>query len=318
MARYIPTQKTATAAQLADLFIDQIVRFFGLPQGIVSDRGSVFTSQFWADLCFVAKVKRRLSTAFHPQTDGQTERQNQTLEQYLRSYVGTEQETWVKLLPLAEFAYNNSNQATIGVSPFYACYGFHPRLDCEPMASASVPAAAERISEITQMRVNLQTSWEKATKYQASYYNAHHRPQVFAPGSKVMLSTKNLRLRTPSKKLAPRYIGPFVVEEAIGSQAYRITLPNNLRIHPVFHTSLLRPYIHRTGDPDVLPGPVLLDDGDTTADRYEVETVLARRKTGRQVKYLVKWEGWPDTYNQWVPEDDIDKSLVKGWRERKS
>lgn len=93
MARYIPTQKTATAAQLADLFIDQIVRFFGLPQGIVSDRGSVFTSQFWADLCFVAKVKRRLSTAFHPQTDGQTERQNQTLEQYLRLYVGTEQET---------------------------------------------------------------------------------------------------------------------------------------------------------------------------------------------------------------------------------
>ena len=108
MAQYIPTTKTVTATELADLFTDNIVRFFGLPLGIVSDRGSVFTSQFWADFCFVAKVKRRLSTAFHPQTDGQTERQNQTLEQYLRAYVGDNQASWTALLPLAEFAYNNS------------------------------------------------------------------------------------------------------------------------------------------------------------------------------------------------------------------
>jgi transposase InsO family protein len=316
MARYIPTQKTATATELADLFVEHIVRFFGLPIGIVSDRGSLFTSQFWADLCFVAKVKRRLSTAFHPQTDGQTERQNQTLEQYLRSYVGLKQEIWVQLLPLAEFAYNNSHQPTIRTTPFYACYGFHPRLDCEPTAPIDVPMAADRITSIVEIRKTLQSSWEQATKYQADYYNARHRPQVFCPGDKVLLSTKNLRLRTPSRKLTARYIGPFVVEENIGSQAYRLTLPAHLRIHPVFHTSLLKPYIHREGEPELLPGPVVLDDGDTGGDRYVVEAVLARKKTGRQVRYLVKWEGWTDDYNQWVLEEDVDKPLIDEWKSK--
>ena len=158
MAWYIPTLKTVTASELADLFVDQVVRFFGLPTGIVSDRGSVFTSQFWSDFCFSAKVKRRLSTAFHPQTDGQTERQNQTLEQYLRAYTDNKQDNWASLLLLAEFAYNNSTQPTINMSPFFACYGFHPRLNCERAVAAKVPKAAERIHGLTNTRTDLEQS----------------------------------------------------------------------------------------------------------------------------------------------------------------
>jgi transposase InsO family protein len=314
MARYIPTQKTATSTDLADLFIHEIVRFFGLPSGIVSDRGSVFTSQFWSDFCFIAKTKRRLSTAFHPQTDGQTERQNQTLEQYLRSYVSSKQDDWTSLLPLAEFAYNNSCHPALKLSPFFACYGFHPRLTCEPTEKAQVPNAGERISELVDARKRLEANWVQATEYQQTYYNKHHRPQAFNIGDKVLLSTKYLRLRNPSRKLTPRFIGPFTIEEPIGTQAYKLTLPTNLPVHPVFHTSLLRPYKHRTGEPTPLPGPVELDDGDETASRYEVETLIGKRRRNRQIQYLVKWKGWPSEYNEWVQDKNIDESLVKQFK----
>ena len=138
------------------MLIHQVVRFFGLPNGIISERGSLSTSQFWSDICFVAKMKRRLSIAFHPQTDGQTERQNQTLEQYLRAYVNTKQDDWASLLPLAEFAYNNSCHPNSKVSPFFACYGFHPRLTCEPPDSAQVLNAGERISDLIEIRQKLE------------------------------------------------------------------------------------------------------------------------------------------------------------------
>jgi transposase InsO family protein len=165
IARYIPTQKSATASDLADMFIHKVVRFFGLPDGIVSDRGSLFTLQFWSDICFIAKIKRRLSTAFHPQTDRQTERQNQTLEQYLRAYVNAKQDDWVSLLLLAEFAYNNSRHLSLKISPFFACYRFHPRLTCEPPESAQVPNAGERISDLIDIRKKLEENWNQATQY---------------------------------------------------------------------------------------------------------------------------------------------------------
>lgn len=315
MARYIPTTKTLTATGLADLFVDQIVRFFGLPAGIVTDCGSVFTSQFWSEFCYAAKVKRRLSTAFHPQTDGQTERQNQTLEQYLRAYIGDQQDQWTTLLPLAEFAYNNSEQPTLKMSPFYACYGFHPRIECEPVAPSKVPGAAERIDNLAKVRALLEEHWIQATTYQEKYYNAHHRPQAFREGDQVLLSTKHLRLRIPSRKLAPRFVGPFRVIAAVGQQAYRLELPNSMPVHPVFHTSKLRPYHHRTGDPETLPGPIRLEEGDAQGQRYEVEVVLNKRRTGQGVQYLVKWTGWPDEYNEWVSQEDMDKDLVLGYKE---
>src|SRR5439155_11324505 len=108
MAKYFPVRTTITAVDLAKLFHQHIVCSFGTPSSIVTDRGSLFTSQYWSSLCFHMKARRKLSTAFHPQTDGQTERQNQTLEHYLRTYVEYTQDDWAKRLDMAEFAYNNS------------------------------------------------------------------------------------------------------------------------------------------------------------------------------------------------------------------
>ena len=131
MAKYISVNKDIDAVSLANTMIDRIFSVYGIPDGIVSDRGTVFTSQYWSDICYQSKVKRRLSTAFHPQTDGQTERQNQTLEHYLRVYYNWRQDDWAELLPLAEFAYNDTIYTSIGISLFRALYDFDPRFDCD-------------------------------------------------------------------------------------------------------------------------------------------------------------------------------------------
>ena len=114
MVHYEPVKVTIDAPGLAEVIIDVVVRHHGLPDSIVTDRGSLFTSKFSSSLCYFLGVKRRLSTAFHPQTDGQTERQNSTMEAYLRAFVNFEQNDWARLLPMAEFAYNNAKNATTG------------------------------------------------------------------------------------------------------------------------------------------------------------------------------------------------------------
>ena len=158
MVRYLPTQKTINAVDLAELFFEEIIMRYGCPDGIVSDRGSVFTSGFWAEICYQTKMKRNLSTAFHPQTDGQTERQNQTLEHYLRTYCDEQQSNWAGLLPLAEFVYHQAQQSSSGRSPFYLMYGYEPELEIRAEDDAreeEVPAAKDRIKQLHQMRDTL-------------------------------------------------------------------------------------------------------------------------------------------------------------------
>lgn len=314
MTRYIPVTKTIDAVQLATKFIDQIVRFFGIPKGIVSDRGSVFTSNYWSELCYQLRVTRRLSTAFHPQTDGQTERQNQTLEAYLRSYCNESKNDWVRLLALAEFSYNNARHSTTGQSPFRAMYGYDPMLavQAEPSsANREVPATTDRLKEIARVRNQLEKRWNTAVKAQAKYYNNKHQPQTFNVGQWVMLSTKNIRFR--SGKLTEKFIGPFKVLDVIGNQAYKLDLPQLYeRLHPVFHVSLLEPYHARPEEqPGTWQGPELAPE---TEQEWEVEALLGKRQKGRKVQYLVRWEGWPKAYDQWVDlEPDLQnaKKLIQ-------
>ena len=131
MVHYKPVKVTIDAPGLAEVIIDVVVRHHGLPDSIVTDRGSLFTSKFWSSLCYFLGIKRKLSTAFHPQTDGQTERQNSTIEAYLRAFVNFEQNNWARLLLMAEFAYNNAKNASTGFTPFELNCGYHPRVSYE-------------------------------------------------------------------------------------------------------------------------------------------------------------------------------------------
>lgn len=305
-AKYLPCTVTMTAVEFADVWIDHIVANHGSPLGIVSDRGSIFTSGFWRTFCYTLMMKRRLSTAYHPQTDGETERQNQTLEHYLRVYATERQDNWASLLPLAQYAYNNSIHSTTGISPFFALYGYHPTINFEiedDLSKKGVPTAEERAKSLHSTREQLEKHWQNVVESQSKYYNQHHSPMAYKAGDLVMLSTKNLRVRQPSKKLAHRLLGPFAVEETVGTQAYRIHLPKEWKVHPTFHVSLLEPYHQReTGEyiPNTAP-PELLNNEQV----WEIEEVLAKTTRKGTIHYLVKWKGWTSNFNQWVAADDM-------------
>ena len=131
MVYYEPIKVIINAPGLAEVIIDVVVQHHGLPDSIITDRGSLFTSKFWSSLCYFLGIKRRLSIAFHPQTDGQTERQNNTIEAYLQAFVNFKQNDWAKFLPMAKFAYNNAKNASTGYTPFELNYGYHPRVSYE-------------------------------------------------------------------------------------------------------------------------------------------------------------------------------------------
>jgi hypothetical protein len=243
MAHFTPCRETIDAHELAALFLKHIIRLHGMPTNIVSDRGTLFTSAFWRSLLHLMGTTSSLSTAFHPQTDGQTERVNAILEQYLRMYMHEQQDDWESLLPLAEFTYNNSIQSSIHCSPFFANYGRHPRFQILPLEPTNPrPSTAEFTSQLKQIHEDLQSEMALAQLEQATYYDDHWQPTpTYTVGQYVFVSRRNLRSRRPSDKLDHRYIGPFRILARVGSHAYRLELPSTVRIHPVFHVSLLLP-----------------------------------------------------------------------------
>jgi hypothetical protein len=266
-ARYFKCRDTLDAAGLAEIIARKLVlRGAGVPESVVSDRGPQFTAKFWAALCYHLRIGRRLSTAYHPQTDGQTERQNQTLEQYVRAYVNYEQDDWVTWLPLAELAYNNSVHASTGVTPFYAERMVHPSIE-EALrvipadgSVPDVPNAKARAEQMVELRAFLEKRWREATATQRKYADRHTKPREFAVGDMVWLSGKNIRTKQPSKKLDHRFYGPYLVIERVGMQAYRLKLLQEVgNIHDVFRVSLLEPYVSDGRTAPKPPPPIELD-----------------------------------------------------------
>jgi hypothetical protein len=272
----------------------------------VSDRDKLFTSKFWQEFCKEREIRRRLSTAHHPQTDGQTERTNQSIEKYLRTFCANDPDNWAKVLPEAEFAYNNSKHATIGVSPFEALYGYHPRMiDWIPHSDLKVQGVKERLDKLASVRRTVSDSWAKATEAQQYGYNRRHEPMEFKTGQWVGLSTRNFRLRI-SRKIAPTYIRVQVAER-IGRIAYRLILPPIYsRMHDVFPVSLMEPWKDRDenfiADPSAFPR--LADE----QEEWEVEDIVDHKEEGTARFYLVKWAGWPVEYNTWEPAAHLENA----------
>ena len=314
MAHYIPVKKTIDAPTLADVFISKIVRIHGVPESIVSDRGSIFTSRFWSALCFHLNIRRRLSTAFHPQTDGQTERQNQTLEQYLRGYVNYQQDDWARLLPMAEFAYNNSRHASTGVSPFFAYTGTHPSMGVNTQEGPiDIPSAQERIQGLDRTRKEMSSFWQKTVADQARYHNKSTKDRSYSVGDLVWLAGKNIRTVRPNRKLDYKFHGPFRITDAIGKQAYKLELPKTMQVHPVFHVSLLEPYSPRDSDGDASPKPLEVDG----EEEWEVAEVLDCRRRYGKLQYLVRWTGFSDQFNEWLCKDDLHADdLIQSFHEK--
>lgn len=312
MAIYLPCRKDIDSPELARLFFENVICQHGVPEYIISDRGTQFTSRFWARTCSHMTIDHRLSTAFHPQTDGQTERQNQVMEQYLRAYVDYLQTNWLELLPLAQFAYNNSKHAATGMTPFRANYGYDPRMHVKlpkELEEARFPtqrtadAFANRISEVhAQLRMALDSATRRQTN-QAT----NGKPIEFEIGEKVWLSTRNIITARPSKKLDAKRIGPYEVLKRINANAYRLRLPPTMKIHNVFHVSLLDKYRPPTaGQRPAEPDPVIVDDA--TEPEWEAERIIDSRIRYRKLQYHVQWAGYDYIRTSWEPADNLENS----------
>jgi len=256
MAIYLPCRKDIDSPELARLFFEHVICKRGVPDNIVTDCCTQFTSRFWTRVCSHLSTVHRLSTAFHPQTDGQTERQNQMMEQYLRAFCHYEQDNWVELLPLAEIAYNDAIHASTRMTPFWANYHYHPVMQFKaPKQPSSLNSEiqahtfAAGLDETHQtLRKNLQEAQANQTKY------ASGKAVVFEVGEKVWLSTRHFRTTRLSKKLDYQRTGPYTGSKVINTNAYKLDLPYMIRKHNVFHVSLLDRYTPPTaGQPPSEP-----------------------------------------------------------------
>lgn len=310
---------STNAKHTAQLFLHHVWKHHGLPTTIVSDRGTQFTSRLWQRLCQRLGISTRLSTAYHPESDGQSENSNQGLEQYLRAYVNYSQDDWVNWLPLAEFAINNHQSATTGVTPFYAVYGQHPRMGHEPPQGTRKLPAKQQIdistadafaNEMARLTEILRLEMTMAQAQHAEYANENRMPAPhYREGDEVWLETKNLSIERPARKLSEKFIGPFRIAEVMGPVTYRLELPPAMRIHDVFHTSLLRP---AASDP--LPSQnestqprIRLNKDNTERREWMIEKILDSRITKnrhgkRRLEYYVRWKGYSPS---WRPQQDL-------------
>jgi hypothetical protein len=312
---FIPYQESTDAEQFAYIFLRNIVSIHGLPTEILSDRGPPFASKFWQSLMDHMGLNHRLSTAFRPQTDGQTERMNQILEQYLRCYINYEQNDWVEKLPTAQLSYNTSVHESTKLTPAYANFGFTPDAYRTSRDGLIIPKAILTTEKLKNLHEEMKTELEFVRNQMKKYYDQKRmKGPSFQEGDMVLLATKNIKTKRQNKKLDYKYIGPYKILEKISENNYRLDLSPKVRLHPVFHVSLLEGtegnIMARFGNEHEteVEGP----------EEYEVEEILEQRRINNQTEYLIKWKNYPESDNQWEPAKNITHAqrLLKDFHQR--
>jgi hypothetical protein len=312
-----------SAEQAAQLVFDGWVVHYGLPAVIMSDRDPRFTGRFWRELWRLMDTQLRMSTAGHPQTDGKAENRQRTANTMLRHYVDFEQDDWDLKLIRATHAINHTKSVSIGLTPFEVMFRRAPRLPLDAALAplrgdagdfSSVPAAADFMQRHSYVWDVARSNLLKAQAEQKQQADKHRRDERYAVGDDVLLSTKDLALvadpgQRRAAKLTARFVGPFKVTRVINDNAYELELPPQLRIHPVQNVSKLRRYRHSPAEfqgrpePANRPPPDCIDPaGDA---QWTVERILAQRRVGRGLQYLVKWKGYPNEDSSWEPRANL-------------
>lgn len=308
-AHFVALEKLPTAAETSTLLLDHVFRLHGIPVEIVSDRGPQFSSQVWGSFCAALGARPCLSSGYHPQTNGQTERLNQELEAALRCVTCHNPATWASYLPWVEYAHNSLVSSATGLSPFEASLGYQPPLFPEEEADLAVPSVQHHLQRCRRVWSRTREALLRAVARQRSCADRRRSPApVYSPGQKVWLAAKDIPLRASSRKLSPRYIGPYSVDRVLSPTAVKLRLPAALRVHPVFHVSQVKPVVSsRLCPPPVPPPPARLIDGHPA---FSVRRILDVRRRGRGLQFLVDWEGYGPEERSWVPRSLMLDSVM--------
>uniref|UniRef100_A0AAQ4Q6V0 Gypsy retrotransposon integrase-like protein 1 n=1 Tax=Gasterosteus aculeatus aculeatus TaxID=481459 RepID=A0AAQ4Q6V0_GASAC len=261
MVHYIALPKLPSAKETAVVMMDSVFRIHGFPRDIVSDRGPQFVSRFWKEFCKLIGATASLTSGYHPEANGQTERLNQQLETGLRCLVAQCPAAWSKHLTWVEFAHNSLPTSATGMSPFQCVFGYQPPFFPESESEVSVPSAHALVRRCRRIwAAARQTLIRQGDRVKRAADRRRRPAPVYQPGQRVWLAAKELPLQVESRKLAPRFVGPFPVSRVINPAAVRLRLPRSLRVHPTFHVSKIKPVKESSMVPDPKPPPAPSND----------------------------------------------------------
>jgi len=299
---FIPCHETIDSEGVALLYLNHVIPHYGIPCKIISDHDVCFVLKFSTELCRILNIHQNISTAYHPQTDGASERTNQTLEQYLQVFCGTQQDNWHAWLPLAQYTKNSWPSTTTKKTPYDLLIGYTPQVH-QPTRKTTIPSLEQRLSSIKEARKATQEAQRKA---QESWIKEKPQYIPFAAGSRVWLEGTNLQLPSnTTPKLSPRRYRPFKVVSQISKVAYKLKLPSTWKIHDVFHTSLLTPYKETDQhSPNFIKPPPDILEG---KPKWEVKKILKERSFGhwKKKQYLMCWKGYSPAHDSWTNSKDL-------------
>ncbi|EUC61564.1 integrase core domain protein [Rhizoctonia solani AG-3 Rhs1AP] len=332
-AHFIPCTTQINEEETAKLFHDHIWCHYGLPRQIITDRDSRWTGAFWEHLVSMLGIRRALTTAYHPQADGQTEIMNQTAEIAIRAFTNPAKDNWVKILSGFAHSYNTSTHTSTNQTPAFLLRGFQPLTTADLLAQTSEhidrpsreSLSAEEFKESMDLSLELaKDALKVAQAHQQKYYNENRTFVEFEPGNLVLINPHSLRLlkRNQGKgdKLNMRYEGPFEVMEKISPVSYRIRLPGSYRIHPVINIAHLESY--KASPPEFGERPVkhIPRQDFEQMPEYEIEKIVAeryvKRKNKRVKQYQVRWLGYGPEEDRWKTEKELKNApdIIKQWK----
>jgi len=293
MSHFVATTEKMMAEGLARLFRDNVWKLHGLPESVISDRRPQFVAGLTRELNKMLRIETKLSTAYHPETDGQMERTNQELEQYLRMYINHRQNNWAKWLAMVEFAFNNKVHTATKTSPFQVNYGRELRMGFDIRKKGKNEKVEEFVKEMKERHEETKAALVKSQEEMKRQADRNRKEaEEYRVGDKILISTKDFSkelMKRATKKLTEEFIGLYMVRKIVSENSVELELPASLRIHPVVNVRRKVKYREQVEGQKEIPPPPVKVDGEK---EYEVEEILDRQERRGKMRYLVKWKGY--------------------------